>query len=409
MKSSYELMHKNILVASCEIEDGRVVKVGNVSCKDHAPVGTYDKFGMSKKLLDQWFRRRAIPVSRDNIKEILERLKIQSPEEMLEKAYGLSLSDQYWIRPLGSKLKWEQINFFQNAFSEDLGSLLLGNNQEGGSAGFSLMSPDVTLDGWLRKKWKLIDGKRCLVKAGSGINRQEPLNERIASELCERLGIKHIHYDLEFGRTGEPYSICEDYITPETELVTAYAVCTLFKQPNHESDCAFYVRICQELGIKDASARFDEMLCVDYLMANTDRHWTNFGVVRHADNLEFLKMMPIFDTGSSLWHQTPDYAIGKEPVYGKMLRIPLEQHLRYVKDPSFLEFSKLKDFAGRIREIFALSQAMAESRSAIICDEFQRRVKEMDRYLAAKRPMVEVKAAEKIIAAGRDTVTVESK
>ena len=92
-----------------------------------------------------------------------------------------------------------------------------------------------------------------------------------------------------------------------------------------------------------------------------------------------------------------------------MLRIPLEQHLRYVKDPSFLEFSKLKDFAGRIREIFALSQAMAESRSAIICDEFQRRVKEMDRYLAAKQPMVEVKAAEKIIAAGRDTVTVESK
>ena len=153
MKSSYELMHKNILVASCEIEDGRVVKVGNVSCKDHAPVGTYDKFGMSKKLLDQWFRRRAIPASRDNIKEILERLKIQSPEEMLEKAYGLSLSDQYWIRPLGSKLKWEQINFFQNAFSEDLGCLLLGNNQEGGSAGFSLMSPDVTLDGWLRKKW----------------------------------------------------------------------------------------------------------------------------------------------------------------------------------------------------------------------------------------------------------------
>ena len=144
-------------------------------------------------------------------------------------------------------------------------------------------------------------------------------------------------------------------------------------------------------------------------MANTDRHWTNFGVVRHADNLEFLEMMPIFDTGSSLWHQTPDYAIGKEPVYGKMLRIPLEQHLRYVKDPSFLEFSKLKDFAGRIREIFALSQAMAESRSAIICDEFQRRVKEMDRYLAAKQPMVEVKAAGKIIAAGRDTVTVESK
>ncbi|MDR2163733.1 MAG: hypothetical protein LBO70_07340 [Clostridiales Family XIII bacterium] len=33
---------------------------------------------------------------------------------------------------------------------------------------FYLMSPDNTSDVWLRKKRKIIDGRRCLIKGGSG-------------------------------------------------------------------------------------------------------------------------------------------------------------------------------------------------------------------------------------------------
>ena len=35
-------------------------------------------------------------------------------------------------------------------------------------------SPDNTTDGNLKKRWKTMDGKRCLVKGGSDPFRQQP-------------------------------------------------------------------------------------------------------------------------------------------------------------------------------------------------------------------------------------------
>ena len=100
--------------------------------------------------------------------------------------YGLSLSDQYWIRPDHSKIQWKDINFFENLFSEDVGSALFGGPFSG-----NFMSPDNTSDGWLRKKWVIQNQKRVLLKSGSGESQQEPLNEVLANMICDRL--KHCH------------------------------------------------------------------------------------------------------------------------------------------------------------------------------------------------------------------------
>lgn len=403
----YELMHKNKSVLSCDIEDDHITKILNVFHGEHAPVGTQEKTGISRKLLNYWFQRRSIPSSRDHIGEVLTKLGIQSTMELLEKAYALSLSDQYWIRPLGSNITWDEVNFFDNPFSEDLGSLLLGNNHVINSGKISLLCPDSTLDGWLRKKWKLSDGKRYLVKAGSGTNRQEPLNEKIASEFCRELQIPHIEYDVVFDQTGLPYSICEDYVTADTELVTAYAMCSLQKKPNHESDCAFYVRLCEELGIPDASRRLDEMICMDYIMANSDRHWTNFGAIRNAETLKYQEMMPLFDNGSSLWHDVPDYAIGREAVIGKMLQTTLEKHLKYVKDPSFLDFQKMQRFPEIAAEVFRTSQTMDEKRMSIICLALQQQIRSMDHYLVQSKTVVVNTQMKKVIGSSNKGVSYE--
>jgi len=93
---------------------------------------------------------------------------------LLTRCFGLSLSDQYWIKPQGSGLQWERINFFTNPFSEDIGNVLLG--KETGKAELDFSSPDNTSDGFLKKRWKIIDGKRCLLKAGSNPFMQQPFN-----------------------------------------------------------------------------------------------------------------------------------------------------------------------------------------------------------------------------------------
>ena len=75
-----------------------------------------------------------------------------------------------------------------------MGNILFGQGST--SDRISLMSPDNTSDGWLKKRWTILDGKRCLIKGGSGATQQEPYNEVIASAIMKRLGVPHVTYTL---------------------------------------------------------------------------------------------------------------------------------------------------------------------------------------------------------------------
>jgi len=44
----------------------------------------------------------------------------------------------------------------------------------------------------------------------------------------------------------------------------------------------------------------DRMIVLDYIIANEDRHFNNFGVLRNAETLEWIGMAPIYDSGTSL-------------------------------------------------------------------------------------------------------------
>ena len=94
------------------------------------------------------------PASRQGIRRALDELGVATAQSLLEKCLGLSLSDQYWIRPAGSALRWSEVNFFEHPFSDDVGNILFGRGSSGDPV--SLMSPDNTSDGWLKKKWTIV-------------------------------------------------------------------------------------------------------------------------------------------------------------------------------------------------------------------------------------------------------------
>ncbi len=109
---------------------------------------------------------------------------------MLGKSFALNLSDQYWIAPEDIKLKWHDVNFFENDFSEDIGNILIGLTSD--SDKINYMSPDSASDGWHKKKWRIVDGERVLFKAGSGSNFQELYK----AAIMKRLGISCVEYSL---------------------------------------------------------------------------------------------------------------------------------------------------------------------------------------------------------------------
>ena len=178
-----------------------------------------------------------------------------------------------------------------------MGDVLLGMPKKADCFDFS--SPDNTSDGCLKKRWKILNGKRCLIKGGSNPFRQQPFNEVIAAEIMERLGIDHIPYMVMWSEDA-PYSVCEDFVTADTELVGAWRIMQVQKKDNSTSVYQHFVNCCKALGAPDVIPSLDRMIVLDYIIANEDRHLNNFGLLRNAETLEWLGFAPIFDSGSSL-------------------------------------------------------------------------------------------------------------
>ncbi|MDR1209459.1 MAG: excisionase [Clostridiales bacterium] len=368
---NYTLMHKNIEVVDVEINESAVaiVNIGTAHDVARVPLGVQSmKGGIALDELNDWLKGRSIPASRAGIRDLYTRLGRESTEYLILKCYALSLSDHYWLRPKESAVSWSDVNFFENDFSRDVGEMLFGR-EPADKKRINLMSPDNTSEGWLKKKWIIADGKRKLVKGGSEPFKQEPFNEVVASAIMKRLGIPHVPYMLTFDG-GEPLSVCDNFLSVETELISAWKVFHSLTMRDADTDFTHFLRCCDSLGIGDVRADIEKMLTLDYIIANEDRHFNNFGFIRNANTLKWLGLAPIFDCGTSLWHNSLD--IGRQRKCQPFSQSHEEQ-LRLVSDLSWFGAYALKGIENEIAEIFSHSTVIDEVRRTAITAEMLRR------------------------------------
>jgi hypothetical protein len=129
---------------------------------------------------------------------------------------------------------------------------------------------------------------------------QEPFNEHIASMIMDEFHIHHVSYDLKRTKENVPYSECKCMCNEQIEYLNAEWVINNkdFRSLNlHQG----YVDFCKEMGITDAKERIDEMIIVDFIIGNEDRHRGNFGILRNADTLKWMGIAPLFYNGSSFF------------------------------------------------------------------------------------------------------------
>lgn len=379
---NYTLMHKDIPVVELNLDEatGNILKVNEVYHGEHLPVGVPIRQNVvDRTALNDWWIDRAIPASRSGVRQALETLNVSSTRLLLERCMGLGLSDQYWIKPQDANVTWRDVNFFENPFSEDIGDALMGKSRK--LDGFDFHSPDNTSDGCLKKRWKIIDGKRCLLKSGSAPFMQQPFNEVIATKLAERLGIPHVAYTL-LWEDGVPYSVCEDFITPDTELVSAWRIMQTQKKGNSTSVYRHYLNCCEAVGATGIAHAVDQMIVLDYILANEDRHQNNFGLVRDANSLRWIGAAPIFDSGSSLGYaHLPVQIVSGRGVECKPFKRTHEEQIKLVGTFDWISFDRLKGFGEEIRAV--LSQAgeyVDGNRMSAIVRAAENRIAQLEAY-----------------------------
>ena len=371
----YTLMHKNIPVANVVIDDayGNVLWVLEIITPEHIPVGMSGDAGTLTKELNNWWMRRSIPSDRTGVRDILDALNIPVTTALLTRALGLSLSDHYWVKPAGIEVKWEQVNFFENDFSKDIGDIAFGECDK--NEDIDCMSPDNTSDGVQRKRWVVKNGERYLIKSDRNFPYQQPYNEVIAYSLMKRLGIPCVPYSLAFDSKGDPCSVCPNFLDTKTELVSAAHLLRKYPRQKNEDLYEHFVKICKEIGVEDIEAGLDKMLVADYMLVNNDRHLNNFGVIRNAETLEYIGTAPVFDTGSSLgWNKAPDKLFSAAMDDCKPFAKSHDAQLNYVKDFSWIDLSSLDGLGNEIREIMSYGEKISEERINAVVMFMQNRV-----------------------------------
>ena len=240
-----------------------------------------------------WLELRSIPTNRRNAARICRELgfELGDLEALYRVSLGLSLNDSYWVVPRGFDGGFDDFNLYDNPFSEAIGALAVsGEAQVRRLAG---NTPELTTDGTLRKGWRIIGRKRVLYKGASdGYEPGEPLSEYLASLIASDLHLDAVAYGLDEWQ-GELCSTCECFVSKEVSYVP-FAVATGI------TDLAGALWWTKSHGPEQLEA-FCDMLAFDALVCNTDRHFTNFGVLRDNATGLPVALAPIFDNGRSLF------------------------------------------------------------------------------------------------------------
>ena len=345
--------------------------VGELLDGDRAPLGVFGQDGISDVVaFDMWWKGRGIPATRRGLQRVLDEAGVFVPEELAMRNLGLSLSDQYWIQPRGSDLAWDDINFFNNDF-ERVSDRTDSYSPVSTSVG---AHPDNTSDGNLGKRWMIRDGRRMLLKEGGALN-QEPYNEVVATALHRRLLSEgdFVAYQLvEDG--GATLCACEDFLTDEEEFVPAIYVDRLLPERGAWDSYQHYVRCCESLGAKDVELALWKMIVCDDIIANCDRHYRNFGIVRNVETLE-CRPAPIFDSGTSLWAgcSLDDLRGGEFRFQSRQFDPSPARQLLLVEDMSWFDPHDLDGFGDEALEILSRNSLLSE-RLPYIEKSLERRV-----------------------------------
>ena len=293
---NYELKHfDTTIVRFSATEDTNTPEIKilwkNDAKKDLFPLD----LELTEEGIAKWLKHRTIPKNRAYVHNFLSKcgLNINRPMTIIKVSKGLSLNDCYWVVEEGFEGTYDKFNLYDNRFSQVLA--LIAFTGYGSSIRTSLAScPEFTTNGMLPKCWRRKDGKITLYKGGtSGASNtgNEPYSEYYAAQVAKTLGIDAIEYGLSQWK-GELCSTCELFTSKEYSFLPVGRVVT---SGGMKAVREYYEKLGQ--NFVDA---LNDMLVLDAIIMNTDRHFGNFGFIVDNKTNKIVAPAPLFDHGNAL-------------------------------------------------------------------------------------------------------------
>lgn len=234
--------------------------------------------------LETWLQRRAIDAHRTNSRLLKKALRLAERDDVSTALAmnAVTITDTYWVRPAGSALTWEDVRFRQNYFADLAlnGDASLAFSQE------PSRTPELTNIGSFEKCWQLEEGRWWLYKRA---DEKELFSELFVCFLGRELGFPMAQYE----RCGDTIRTLDFTDGATVNFESAFALV------GEEEDYLENYRAFQKLGQAFAD-QYLQIILMDVLCFNVDRHTENYGVLRDVETGKLLCMAPNFDNNLSL-------------------------------------------------------------------------------------------------------------
>ena len=231
--------------------------------------------------INEFLKGRVIDTNRTNSRLLRKVLNINtSNEEYISLyAHGAVITDNYWFRPKGSRLKYKDICFNSDYYSD-----LALKGELAFYPKSPKHSPQLTAIGSFEKCWKMIDGEWWLYKKGTD---EQIFSELFCSLLASELNIVTAIYEYDDGYIKTKNFANKYNFEPMLGLVG--------------DDESYNTIFNTLLDIdKDMADQYLLLSFFDCVINNVDRHNENLGLMRDKKTGKIVSLAPNFDNNLAL-------------------------------------------------------------------------------------------------------------
>ncbi|WP_165044602.1 HipA protein [Adlercreutzia sp. ZJ138] len=277
----YQLMNKDVVVATYreekQLDDYRYSVIERFDA--YLPYGFVN--------INDWIDGRQIAKHRTSIEKLMRELGLTTRHDFIAMARCLSLTDTFWMKRADENISWNEVSLYHNPFDDVIARIAFDGTGMYGRQN-SPTSPEYATSGSFAKCWVREGNEISLLKRGSSGYANagfEPYSEVLASNVLDAASIDHVPYTI-VNYHGKLASKCPLFTSEKVGFVSAHR---FFDGPFDIEDMLAF---CKR---NNSEERFREMVVMDAVTANVDRHAGNYGFLVDNDTGEILHMAPLFD------------------------------------------------------------------------------------------------------------------
>lgn len=244
--------------------------------------------------LKDFLSNRVLNISRSNAKAILNSaglpatVRIQDRLKICHACRGLSITDNFWLKEDYETLTFDDVNLrkkhlYDAAFKVSVIGNVLTISKD-------ILEPDISSQGMFAKTWYRSNSGLELWKTDRNDNKINTKAEIRVSEILDETDVPHVKYRA-YEKDGILLAVCSCITDDNVSMISAQDLKDWCEHTGQD-----FISVVMSMDKK----AFSQMVVIDYLISNPDRHLENFAFFIDNTTNEICGMAWLYDHNQAL-------------------------------------------------------------------------------------------------------------